>query len=318
MASLTPTVFPIPDEVTEHALTLLHPVDVANFSQTCHLAHGLVYGASDQYLWRQLFLTHPFDDPRNALHPRHTSTGVSYNWRDALQRRVRTELVASNIEHRLDEQQFALESIISVIVGAAPVRSGLEPKPSDSLKWVTRILRNSRILDAVADPSNNQLISRIRTYLALSLDGAEDNEMTTHLDALGTRSRCRAYYNRNYRHDNNYGPYLVGGQVDWVQAQALVNVIQTKLMKMRDVWMDTRPPVGLEATRAYSVMGAANRTMADWACVEGTWRRIVCFMDYRYGHPAARSISLEAHAEFLVYSDFFGEWHIFIHHLACH
>jgi len=29
--------------------------------QTCHLAHALVYGASDQYLWRQLFLTHPFD-----------------------------------------------------------------------------------------------------------------------------------------------------------------------------------------------------------------------------------------------------------------
>jgi hypothetical protein len=295
MASSTTTVFQIPDEITEHALTFLHPIDVANFSQTCHLAHTLVYGASDQYLWRQLFLTHPFDDPRNAVIPRQTSTSAPYNWRDQLQCSVRAGLIAFNIEQRFDEQQFALETFISVIGSAAPVRSSLAYKPSDSLKWVTTILRDSRILDAVPDLRNNQLSSRIRTYLALSLDGAKDDETKARLDALRTRSQCNVYDLRNYCRDNNYGPYLVGGQVDWVQAEALVNVIQMNLMELHNVWKDTRPSVGLEATRAYSVTGAANRASADWACVAGTWRRIVCFLDYRY---ALLTSSLEAHAEF--------------------
>jgi len=37
--------------------------------------------------------------------------------------------------------------------------------------------------------------------------------------------------------------------------------------------------VGLQAIRAYSAPGAAPGL--DWAGVEGTWRRYVCFMDYR-------------------------------------
>jgi hypothetical protein len=96
----------------------------------------------------------------------------------------------------------------------------------------------------------------------------------------------------NYRRDNDYGPFLGRGQINWVQAEAIVNVIQTNLMDLRDIWMDRRPPVGLEATRAYSVAGARNRLSVDWACVEGTWRRFVCFMDYR---------CVLLHAQFILY-----------------
>jgi hypothetical protein len=283
MASSRETVFRIPDEITEYALTFLHPLDIANFSQTCHLAYALVYGAPDQYLWRHLFLTYPFDDPRNASNYQNTST--SYNWRAGLQQRVQAELIAFNIAHGLDEQQLALETFISVIGDTSPALSALEHKESDSIKWVTRILVDSGILDAhvtVPGPTDNQLVSRIRTYLALSFEGVNDNEKIARLGALRTRSRCLVYDTRNYRRDNDYGPFLCGGQINWVQAEAIVNVIQTNLMDMHAVWMDTRPPVGLEATRTYSVTGAANRLSADWACVEGTWRRYVCFMDYRY------------------------------------
>jgi hypothetical protein len=159
MASSTATVFRIPDEITEYALTFLHPLDIANFSQTCRLAYALVYGAPDQYLWRQLFLAHPFDDPRNALGYQNTST--SYNWRAGLQQRVQAELIASNIVHRLEEQQLALETFISVIGDASPV-STLEHKESDSIKWVTRILHDSRILDAhVAVPGPTDTSSSV-------------------------------------------------------------------------------------------------------------------------------------------------------------
>jgi hypothetical protein len=86
---------------------------------------------------------------------------------------------------------------------------------------------------------------------------------------------------RNYRQDNNYGPFLGGGQINWVQAEAIINVMQPNLMELKDLWIGTRPPVGLESTRPYSAMGATNHSSADWACVEGTWRRYVCFMNYR-------------------------------------
>jgi hypothetical protein len=290
MASSTAALLRIPEDVIEDTLTLLHPSDVAHFSQICRWAHDLVYGAPDQYLWRQLFLMHAFDDLCNTFNLRHTSISTPYNWRDELQCRVRAELIALNIKHRLDEHHLALDTIVSVIGSAAPVQSGSEYKPSNSLKWVTRILRDSRILDAVP---NNQIISRIRTYLALSLDGAA----TVGLDSIRNWSRCRVYSLRAYRRDNHYGPYLVGGQVDWVQVETLVNVIQINLMELPDVWRDTRPSVGLEATRAYSATGARNRAPADWACVEGTWRRIVCFMDYRYVLLNSCTITLETHTK---------------------
>jgi hypothetical protein len=59
----------IPTEVTEHVLTFLHPLDVAKFLQTCRLAYTLVYGTPDQYLWCELYLRYPFDDPCKALDP---------------------------------------------------------------------------------------------------------------------------------------------------------------------------------------------------------------------------------------------------------
>ena len=127
-------------------------------------------------------------------------------------------------------------------------------------------------------------------------------------DALRTNSRCHTYNISCYCLNNNYGPYLVGGQIDWIQVEALANVIRMNLMELFGVWVDSRPPVGLEATRAYSVIDAACRAPADWACVEGTWRRIVCFMDYRYVPLASCSILIEAHTNLSVSSDLFGEF----------
>jgi hypothetical protein len=280
MTSSTAAVFQIPDEVIEHTLTYLHPLCVFRFAQTCRSAHSLVHGASDPYLWRQLFLT-SFDDPRKTVDSRNEN--FQYNWKGELQRRVRAELIAFNMEQRFDERIFALETFISMICDALPVQPGLEHKQSHSLEWVTSVLRDSRILDTPAvwfDTEDSQLIGRIQTYLAFSLDVAIDARSTARVDDLRIRSRCRVYDLRNYRQEREYGPYLTGGAINWIHAEAIVNVIQMTLRET-SVWMDTRPPVGLEATRAYSVTDSANRAPIDWACVEGTWRRLVCFLDYR-------------------------------------
>ena len=70
------------------------------------------------------------------------------DWKAELQRRVRSELIAFDIEHRHSEQSFAWETFVSAILDAQPVLPGLESQQSDSLTWVTHILRDSKILDA--------------------------------------------------------------------------------------------------------------------------------------------------------------------------
>ena len=195
----------IPTEVTGHALTFLHPLDITKLSQTCRLAYTLIYGTSNQYLWHALYLKYPFDDPRKALDTQDVI--VSYDWKGELQRRVEAKLIAYNIKHRFDEWNLALETFISVILNAMPVHSSLDHQQSSSLQWVTDILRDSRILDTrVMEPDgrNTQLISRIQTYHAFSSEMPNDDSTKAHLAVLRLRSRCQVYNMRNYRWDNNY------------------------------------------------------------------------------------------------------------------
>jgi hypothetical protein len=299
MANSTAPIFQHLDEVTEGALRLLHPVDIAKFSQTCRAAHALVYGAPNQYLWRELFLLYPFDDPHHAFIPGQTNSSPPYNWKVELQQRVRAELLAFGQEWTLDEQQFVLNTIVSVIWSATPVRNSSDYQLSNSLKWVARICCDSSGL--VRNESNVQLISRIQTYVLQLLDRAKYKVSKGSLDVLRSDSRWYTYNMNCYRCDTHYGPYLVGGQIDWFQVKALANVIRMNLMELCGAWVNTCPPVGLEATRAYSVIGAACRAPADWACVEGTWRRVVCFLDYRYVLLTSCSRFLEVHGELSVF-----------------
>jgi hypothetical protein len=80
MANPTARISRIPDEALEGALTLLHPVDTAKFSQTCHSAHAFVYGGPNQYLGCELFCLYPFDDPCHTFIPQHADSSAVYDW----------------------------------------------------------------------------------------------------------------------------------------------------------------------------------------------------------------------------------------------
>lgn len=285
MTHSIPLVFATPSEITEHALTFLHPLDVASFSQTCRSARNLVYGASDHYLWRVLFLA-LFDDPRSSLKAPYAH--IKYNWKGELQRRIRAELIAFNInaDKRPEEQTAALETFVSVVLNTPPVQASLLQGQSDSTRWVTRVLHDSGMLystvmtPGIPETNRTQLTSRLRAYFALSINPTK-HELNAFWKMLRIASRCYVYDLRNYTRKNNYGPFIYGREINWVHIEAIVNVVQMNLADLHGVWKDTRPPVGLEAIRGYSVPGATNRSPADWACVEGTWRRYVSFMDYR-------------------------------------
>ncbi|KAH7910708.1 hypothetical protein BJ138DRAFT_1064635 [Hygrophoropsis aurantiaca] len=304
MAGLNKGVLSIPPELTEHALTLCHPRDVAAFSRTCRKAHTLVYSSPDQYLWRQLFLLYPFDDARNSLHPQFYEES-RFNWAAELQKRVRAETVARSKHPRDDALMMVLETFVSVVQSASPV-TGEERVQSPSLLWVVAVLQASNILRSSflirEAERGNQVLSRLRSYLALTLDDYDDEEEGRLMaQRLRARSRCQVYDLRNYRQSNAWGPFTEIGHINWIHIESIINVILGNLAETLE-WSDIRPPCGLEATRAFSAPGTTGRSSADWAGVEGTWRRFICFMDYRDLH--AFNFRHRAHPSFFEDSDF--------------
>ncbi|KAG1749639.1 uncharacterized protein EDB91DRAFT_1108816 [Suillus paluster] len=282
-AMMLSCVFPIPSEITERALALCHPRDVASFSQTCRKAHRLVYRSPDPYLWRQLFLLFPFDDPRQM---ESVFLGDShFNWRKELLRRMEAQLIACRKNSKLEDLLRAIDTFVSVVRTAAPVAMGHERVSSPNLLWVVDVLQSTNMLRSplIASEEGNQSLARLRSYLALTLDeyDEDDDEGKERLKLIWMRSRYQVYDLRNYHQGNAWGPFTTSGEVDWTHIESIINVISLNLYDRPSLWPDARPRCGLEATRAYSAPGTTARATGDWAGVEGHWRRYVCFMDIR-------------------------------------
>ncbi|KAF8446324.1 hypothetical protein L210DRAFT_3628802 [Boletus edulis BED1] len=272
----------VPTEIAEQALVLCHPRDIASFAQTCRAAWSLTNDAADQYLWRQLFLLFPFDDPRETRQG--FREDIQFDWRTELQRRVRAELIARSGQSTPEDLHAALVTLLDVARSAPPVIQGREFVPSFGLLWVTDVLASTNMLQApyFTQRPTYQKLARLRSYLALTLDKYDDEEGKSRMKSIRTRSRCRVYDLSQYNRDNDWGPFMrKTGEVDWSHIECIVNVITCNLMDHTRHFGDTRPPCSLEATRAYSAPHATALALHDWAGVEGNWRRIVSFMDYR-------------------------------------
>ena len=275
----------VPSEVTEQALIFADPKDVASFAATCKTAYSLVYDSQDQHLWRHMYLAQSFDDPRKTLDPSGSGAlRTSYDdWRCELQRRVRAVSITKNINERtLEERCEALQTFMSVIMSTPPPSE--VPSESRSLQWLSDVIEQHNIFQRNSSPwtrsdEETQLLARLRTHIGLS----KDDQVGAHAVAMRTAARCFVYDLRNYTQENHYGPFIPdsGGRVNWRHIEAVVNVIAMNLKDLEGLWEQTRPPIGLEASRPYSAPGMGKRDPRDWAGVEGHWRRYVCFMDYR-------------------------------------
>lgn len=305
---LSACVLPIPSEITEQALILCHPRDVASFSQTCRKAHRLVYENPDQYLWRQLFLLFPFDDPRQT---QSTSGGDrQFNWRKELHRRMEAQLIASCKSPKLVDLLRAIETFVYVVHSAAPVTRVHERVPSPNLLWVVDVLQSTNMLRSplLASEEGNQSLARLRSCLALTLDeyDEDDDEGKESLKVIRTRSRCQVYDLRNYHRENDWGPFTTAGDVNWTHIESIINVISMNLYDRPSDWPETRPHYGLEATRSYSAPGATAWGTGDWAGIEGHWRRYFCFMDFRYAYCLPHQLPTLKHFS-LTTRDLLGE-----------
>lgn len=271
----------IPTELTEHALVFSHPKDVASFAQTCRDARAIVYDTHDQHLWRRLFLTQSFDDPRQSLPTPETQESSSVDWKGELQRRIRAAQVAQNLSDAGPAERCqALQTLISVVMNASPMTD--TQSESKSLKWLSKVIEEGDIFRTIPwarTDEETQLLAQLRTYVGLS----EADTSGPQAIPMRTASRFFVYDLRNYTRQNMWGPFLPdkSGRVNWRHVEAIVKVVSMNLADLGRLWEDTRPPAGLEATRPYSAPGVLEREPRDWAGVTGTWRRFVCFMDYR-------------------------------------
>ena len=125
-----------------------------------------------------------------------------------------------------------------------------------------------------------QLLAQLRVFMGMSKEDIDSPQAI----ATRTAARCFVYDLRNYQRETLWGPYLPDGQVNWQHVEAMRNVLSMNMKDLEgsDWFPPARPPVGVEATRPYSAPDVINRHPLDWAGVTGQWRRVVCFMDYRY------------------------------------
>ena len=285
MVSTAPLILQIPSEITEHALVLSHPRDVASFAQTCRSARALVYEARDQHLWRRLFLEQPYDDPR---HPRFTLDGFDHtsevDWKKLLQKRVYAMRVIQKIDSRPPELEGALDALVSVIKNLPAMPE--TPDSSKDLAWLSQLVREHNVFRDSSVTSSwsageQQRLAELWTYIGWR-DTVRDKDARV-LTSERNVARAFTYDMRNYSEETLWGPFLPGKKcpVNWKHIQALITVVFCNLNDLGALWHDTRPPSNLDALRPYSAPRCHNRDPRDWAGVEGTWRRYVCFMDYR-------------------------------------
>ena len=281
--SFDTTFFSIPTEVAQYLLTFCHPCDVVAFSRTCRTAHALVHNSTDQYLWRTLFLTYPFDDLRKSLDAPPDSSAI--DWRTQLKRRVHAEVVTSKrVEGTPDEMAEVYNVLSDAIAASAPIIPGGWNRPSSNLAWVRRKLDCCKRPDPPLEEASP--FARLSSFLMpiiLTLSPGDDI-----LFSILSRRAARTfvYDLRNYTEERLWGPYQKGGQaVNWLHLRADIIVITMNLREFGAHWPKAfQPPLlvrGLEATRAYSAPEMSRRSERDWAGVEGHWMRVVCFCDYR-------------------------------------
>ncbi|KAF9817460.1 hypothetical protein IEO21_03417 [Rhodonia placenta] len=288
------SILSLPPELVERILLFCHPCDVAKFTETCKAAYSLVYKAEDQYLWRELFLAWPFDDLRKAPQPLLARKPVTeHDWRTALQRRVEAgDLILRKDVFSGPQLLRALEALVSVVETALPLSDSPDSDESANLQWLETLLHHIAFDAAALVPTERQLYARLMTYHALSYESdVRSPILRKRLNERRRQSRCFVYDLRKYREETLWGPYRRNEKgelvADWEHVQHVVNVVALKLCELPGMALRLycKPRSGPAATQAFSAPFAHDREPHDWAGVAGTWRRFVCFMDYRHTCP---------------------------------
>ncbi|KAF9465325.1 hypothetical protein BDZ94DRAFT_1254290 [Collybia nuda] len=271
--------YSVPPEIIEQIILDLDPLDVARIAQCSSLFRSLVYSPTSQALWRTLYLDQPLDDPRICV-SQQGKPRTNIDWKGELQRLIRARTVLHDTSLCRPGERLAILKTIVDMVSYVPPLSDPEmyDDVSQNLLWGAALLRGGKFLEEVgpsADPAERQLCARLHTYFGV-----------THADAkppARVQSRACVYDMRNYRWDNEFGPFDSQDCVDWVHLQALHHVVSMHVVDLSEDedFVFAIFPMSLPFTQIVMPGGVNPDEVEDWAGVGGLWRVSFCFCDHR-------------------------------------
>lgn len=278
-SSATTMIGTLPTELVQLILIFCRPKDVAAFSQTCRQSRALIYETEDQFLWRELFLAVPFDDPTKSSDE---DLETSCDWKSELQARMRAEtLVTLSYE---DMRGRDHDSISNAFDTLTKVLNSTSRDDLGNLRWLTATAARSFVFsDYDRFPRFLPNTQPIHQLLALSWDlwgfGMSSSGLK---ERLLDDARYFVYNLSKYSAKSNWGAFCWTGSeggspiftANWEHVKHCVIIL---LLHGEDVEL---PPYGLRRTVAYSAPDSHLRASDDWAGVEGIWLRDVCFLDY--------------------------------------
>ena len=275
----------LPTDIVEEILLECDPIEVAMTAQTCSALRTLIYSSQDSKLWRDLYLAEPFDDLRKCVsqhgHP------AKVDWKRNLQRIVRARRIVANLSLlKPGELEEVLQTLLMMILYHPPWSSNntaTTAVASLNLRWISVILHQHGFIDRVEEMTSltfaeRQLLSRLHCYYGLT---EKDKECQARV-----KSRIFVYSMRNYRPENDYGPFLFNGSVNWEHMQALHHVVSMHLFDMKEAGLEF-PSFPMSLPLMQMVIppvrpdGEEGKENLDWVGFEGSWGITFCFCDHR-------------------------------------
>ncbi|KAJ1311459.1 hypothetical protein OPQ81_009948 [Rhizoctonia solani] len=239
---------------------------------------------------------------------------TQFLWQDQVQRRTSAEIFLSKLglsscvtEEKIPARRYRSIQTLLSILDTTPSASSTFTR-SRNIAWLEKLLRPSNfsieffmrhfLHNSDADPPN---LEDRQLTAALQVHFFSMEHKLSPAQARLSRLNARAYvYNiQNYRAEGWHGPWRMterGMEPNWIHLAACQRVVLENLAQRKMIGHNyPTPPIG-----PHAVWGGSSRPMAtarknnpsrmsekgfhDWAGVEGVWRRLVCFMDYRDFH----------------------------------
>lgn len=273
--------FYIPPEIIEEIILYLDPIHVASLAQCSSHFRSIVYSPNDQALWRSLYLEQQFDDPRTCVSQQGYQKGIP-DWKGELQRFVRARSVLNDPSLcRPDERLTILKTLLEIVSYVTPSTvADSFSEISHNLLWVAAVLRGGVFLDRTESDKEKskeeeQICARLHTHFGLTRADIRRSARV--------RSRAYVYDLRNYRWDNEFGPFDEQGCVDWVHMQALHHAVSMHLVDLQEDedFEFAIFPLSIPFTQIVIPEGVNLDEEEDWAGVAGAWRVSFCFCDHR-------------------------------------
>ncbi|WVW79605.1 hypothetical protein I302_101574 [Kwoniella bestiolae CBS 10118] len=290
---------------------------IAQAAKTCKELRSIIYDNPDQALWRQVHLQH-YDDPRTAAAFPTSRASSSVDWRQQVQDR---EFVA-RIFRDWDEDQYGqldkhadliCTTLMEMYLEITPATPSHDPRTSDDSPNCT--LLSSWLRSALFKYIyESQYFTEPEPTTSYQLRSSPKRVKKNPVDPIMSRLHClvppeydddlredrewrgfarRTVYNaKNFREENDYGPFTGDGKVNWELVDAISSVMmcnaQEVIKNEPTAWLPAVQPMsyGVESVRGWGYTelkrpdNLAEGDVWDWAGVEGNWCGCYAFMDY--------------------------------------